>query len=167
MSLEKYLKKRNFKITPEPQGILGFKKNNESTIFVIQKHQASHLHYDLRLEVNDTLKSWAISKDIFIEPYKKKLAIETEDHPLEYANFTGIIPQGEYGAGEVELWDNGTYENVTQKEGKIIPIIQAIKEGHLTVMLKGNKLNGEFTLILLRKTKNSKQWLFFKKHKNK
>ena len=68
MSLEKYLKKRNFKITPEPQGILGFKKNNDSTIFVIQKHQASHLHYDLRLEVNDTLKSWAISKDIFNEP---------------------------------------------------------------------------------------------------
>jgi len=144
--LEEYYKKRNFLRSPEPKG---FKSKSEgSKIFVIQRHDASHLHYDLRLEIEGVLKSWAIPK---IPPEKegiKRLAVQTEDHPVEYANFEGKIPEGQYGAGTVEIWD----------KGKFIP--EKIKDNEIIFELQGNKMKGKFVLI---RFKDQKNWLFFKK----
>ena len=106
MSLEDYNEKRNFTKTNEPEGCIKIGKNN---IYVIQKHDASHLHYDLRLEMDGVLKSWAIPKEPPMQPNLKRLAIKTEDHPIEYAEFKGVIPEGAYGAGKVEIWDKGTF----------------------------------------------------------
>jgi len=145
MSLEEYNKIRNFKKTNEPEGKI---KKGQNKIYVIQKHNASHLHYDLRLEINGVLKSWAIPKEPPTEKGIKRLAVQTEDHPLDYADFEGKIPEGEYGAGKVEIWDNGTYELKESDDDKII------------VNINGKKLKGQFCLI---KFKNQeKNWLFFK-----
>ncbi|MEM1575732.1 MAG: DNA polymerase ligase N-terminal domain-containing protein [Nitrososphaerota archaeon] len=145
MSLNEYWKKRNFEKTSEPKGKL---KMGEGKIYVIQKHAARHLHYDLRLEMNGVLKSWAIPKEPPISIGIKRLAVEVEDHPIEYANFEGIIPEGEYGAGKVEIWDKGTYKLIEREEDKIV------------IEINGKKLNGFYALIRMKKSKN---WLFFKK----
>ena len=125
-------------------------------IFVIQKHFAKNLHYDFRLEVDDVLKSWAVPKCPSLNPAVKHLAIPTEDHDLDYANFEGIIPEGSYGAGAVMVWDIGTYKNL-----KNISMIECIKNGKLEFCLKGKKLKGNFALI---KTKLAKAtgWLLIK-----
>lgn len=118
-------------------------------IYVIQEHHASHLHWDLRLEMDGVLKSWAIPKEPPIDANVKRLAVEVEDHPLEYAAFEGTISEGQYGAGEVKIWDKGTYDPIDIQEGKII------------VNVDGAKLKGEYCLIKTKLQKNS--WLFFKK----
>jgi DNA ligase D-like protein (predicted 3'-phosphoesterase) len=140
LSLEEYWKKRNFGKTTEPKG--------DNKIYVIQKHAATHLHYDLRLEMDGVLKSWAIPKEPPTMPGIRRLAVEVEDHPVEYANFEGTIPEGEYGAGTVEIWDRGTYRLLERKEDKLI------------VEINGNRLSGVYVLM---RFKDKKNWLFFKK----
>lgn len=115
---------------------------------MIQKHLATHLHYDLRLEMDGVLKSWAIPKEPPVSPDVKRLAVQVEDHPVEYADFEGTIPEGEYGAGTVEIWDRGTYNLLDQKESKLV------------VDINGNRLKGVYVLVRLKDEKN---WLFFKK----
>jgi len=153
--LKKYRDKRNFEITSEPQpsGEVG----SPSQIFVVQKHSSRRLHYDLRLEVDGVLKSFAVPKGPSMNPKDKRLAIQTEAHPLEYASFQGRIPEGEYGAGTVEIWDRGRYVNMSHKDGKDISLAQALQEGHAAFWLEGEKLSGGFAL-----TRTRQGWLLVK-----
>lgn len=154
MSLETYNKKRNFSgpgSTNEPKGIS--KKQSKKLIFVVHRHEASHLHWDLRLEMNGALASWAVPKtpEELKEKGTKRLAMHVEDHPLSYATFEGTIPEGNYGAGKVEIWDNGTYELKFQDEKKI------------EFALHGKKLTGNFVLVKTSYgSKPEKSWLWFK-----
>jgi DNA ligase D-like protein (predicted 3'-phosphoesterase) len=146
MSLDEYKEKRDFRLTPEPKGSV---ENWEGNIFVIQEHDASHLHWDLRLEIGGTLKSWAVPKEPPTEKGLKRLAIQVEDHPIEYANFEGVIPEGNYGAGTVAIWDKGTF------------ILKERNDNKLTIEFKGKKMIGGYALIKAPNMgKNS--WLFFK-----
>lgn len=149
MSLREYQKKRLFHKTPEPSGMA--KKTGKSQIFVIQKHAASHLHYDLRLEMHGILKSWAVPKGPSLNPKDKRLAIQVEDHPYAYKDFEGTIPQGNYGAGEVIIWDEGEYE--------LIPP-GSLAKGNFKFILHGQKLKGAFSLIKMQNTENN--WLLIK-----
>lgn len=158
--LREYHRKRNFARTPEPNKDRKERRTHAKPIFVIQEHDASHLHYDFRLEVDGTLKSWAVPKGISDDPRVKRLAIATEDHPLGYANFGGIIPAGEYGAGSVLLWDKGSYQNLTHdNRGNQVPTRRALMNGHVTVGLNGRRLKGGYALTRL---KASNQWLLVK-----
>jgi bifunctional non-homologous end joining protein LigD len=146
--LKTYREKRDFSATSEPlPSELSARKESKSNIFVVQKHDARNLHYDLRLEVDGVLKSWAIPKGPSLDPRQKKLAIETEDHPLEYARFEGIIPKGQYGAGTVIVWDTGPYRNMTEKDGGTLSVTEALEGGHIAVWLEGRKLKGGYALI--------------------
>ena len=155
--LEKYNKKRKFSRTPEPPGK---REDEESTthhtherVFTVQKHRASHLHYDFRLEdENGVLKSWAVPKGPSLNPQTKRLAVLTEDHPYDYLLFEGTIPKGNYGAGTVIVWDHGTYKTADK-------LIEQFKTGKISIELYGKKLRGKFSLI---KTKNKNQWLLIK-----
>ncbi|CAM3022252.1 DNA polymerase ligase N-terminal domain-containing protein [Flavobacterium frigoris] len=159
MSLKKYSEKRNFNSTTEPKG--DAVKPKKELVFVVQKHAASHLHYDFRLEMDGVLKSWAIPKGPSMNPADKRLAIMVEDHPYDYKDFEGIIPEGNYGAGKVIVWDNGTYTLAdTQEEGDIK---SDLEKGKLGIILKGHKLKGEFTLVRL-KGKQENAWLLIKKN---
>jgi DNA ligase D-like protein (predicted 3'-phosphoesterase) len=131
-------------------------------VFVVQKHDASRLHYDFRLEVDGVLKSWAIPKGPSMNTRDKRLAVPTEDHPLEYRNFEGIIPEGQYGAGRVIVWDTGTFRNVTKRDGQPVPLDQAIENGQLAIWLEGKKLKGGFALTRIRDDKKP-IWLLVKK----
>jgi DNA ligase D-like protein (predicted 3'-phosphoesterase) len=156
--LKDYREKRDFRRTPEPSG---GKRTGDEPIFVIQKHDASTLHYDLRLEVDDVLKSWAVPKGPSTDPRDKRLAVPTEDHPLDYAGFEGVIPEGEYGAGPVIVWDHGTYRNIKEDDdGNEVPMEKALKDGHVTVWLDGRKLSGGYALI--RTGGDGKRWLLIK-----
>ncbi|MDD4901248.1 MAG: DNA polymerase ligase N-terminal domain-containing protein [Patescibacteria group bacterium] len=146
MSLEKYQAKRKFDKTIEPKGEV--KKSNLSR-FVVQKHRASHLHYDFRLEQAGVLKSWAVPKGVPESAGVKRLAIQVEDHPVDYINFSGIIPEGEYGAGTVEIWDKGKWQAL---DG-------ALERGSMKFKLSGKKLQGEYVLVRL---KDKKSWLIYK-----
>lgn len=157
--LEQYKKKRNFKSTPEPKPVV--KCSAKDNLFVIQQHHASHMHYDLRLEVNGVLKSWAVPKGPSLNPKDKRLAAETEDHPLDYATFEGIIPEG-YGAGTVIVWDTGTYDNISRKDGNPISMDQAYNKGHITFVLHGHKLKGAYSLIHTHMSGSEKNWLLIK-----
>ncbi|MEM2029444.1 MAG: DNA polymerase ligase N-terminal domain-containing protein [Candidatus Bathyarchaeia archaeon] len=152
MSLDEYFRKRDFSKTTEPHGRLDDKRlhegGREGRIYVIQKHDASHLHYDLRLEKDGVLKSWAIPKEPPTIKGVKRLAVQTEDHPIEYADFEGIIPEGEYGAGKVEIWDRGTFDVEDWSDEKIV------------VHIHGEKLKGRYCLVRFKKQKDG--WLFFK-----
>lgn len=164
MSLTRYKQKRNFKDTPEPEGKV--KKEAGKLIFVVQRHHASHLHYDFRLELGGTLKSWAVPKGPSLNPQDKRLAMMVEDHPISYATFEGDIPEGNYGAGHVDVWDHGTYEPVDE-DGEVISAAQftkALKSGSIKFRMKGRKLKGEFALVNLKK--DEKSWLLIK-HRDK
>jgi DNA ligase D-like protein (predicted 3'-phosphoesterase) len=128
---------------------------------VIQNHAARTLHYDLRLEIGGVLKSWAVPKEPSRDPRVKRLAVPTEDHPLEYARFEGVIPKGEYGAGRIRIWDRGTYRNLTERDGKAVPAAAAYARGHLKVWLSGRKLRGGFALTRMGKGKKAR-WLLVK-----
>ena len=166
MSLEKYKQKRNFDETAEPEGkVLKAKKKELS--FVIQRHKASRLHYDFRLELEGVLKSWAVPKGPSLNPVDKRLAMMVEDHPYDYKDFEGEIPEGNYGAGIVEIWDKGTYTTIDSaeagKEEKML--LEGLKSGNLKVLLKGKKLKGEFALVKLKKAEDN-SWLLIK-HRDK
>lgn len=147
--LEKYKKKRDFKKTPEPEGKKRKKKEKE-LIFVVQEHHARSLHWDFRLEMDGVLKSWAIPKGPPEKPGEKRLAVQVEDHPIDYSNFEGIIPEDQYGAGKVIIWDKGTYE-LLRKEPETIEFI-----------LSGKRLKGSFVLFHPKKFEE-KHWLIMKK----
>jgi bifunctional non-homologous end joining protein LigD len=153
-SLSEYRKKRRFEETPEPAGTAPHKGDK---VFVVQKHAARRLHYDLRLEVGGVLKSWAVPKGPSLNPGDKRLAVHVEDHPFEYRKFEGSIPKGNYGAGEVIIWDEGTYE----PEGTL-PADAQIKKGELKFRLHGHKLNGSFVLVRLKRGERQNEWLLIK-----
>src|SRR3981189_741277 len=142
MPLEAYRKKRDFTETPEPPGRGHPGGRRRRPIFVVQKHDASRLHYDFRLEINGVLASWAVPKGPSLDPAVKRLAIRTQDHPIEYQAFEGLIPKGQYGAGSVMLWDKGTYS----PDGDLSPE-QQLAKGEIKVVLQGKKLHGGFVLI--------------------
>jgi DNA ligase D-like protein (predicted 3'-phosphoesterase) len=146
LSLGEYQRKRRFEKSNEPRGVVKV-GSGEGGIYVIQRHQATHLHWDLRLEMEGTLKSWAVPKDPPVEKGIRRLAVQVEDHPLDYANFQGTIPEGEYGAGKVEIWDKGTYKLVDKKPNKII------------FEVNGERLKGTYCLVQFKEAKN---WLFFR-----
>lgn len=129
--------------------------------YVIQKHDASTLHYDFRIEVDGVLKSWVVPKGPSTDPREKRLAVPTEDHPLEYAEFEGVIPESEYGGGTVLIWDAGTYENITEKGGEIQPMAKALNAGHALIRLDGHKLQGGYALQRTAKGENER-WLLIK-----
>ena len=166
MSLLLYSKKRNFKKSGEPRGgkvlrsgsgknLAKEKLSRRALQFVVQKHRASHLHYDFRLEWDGVLKSWAVPKGPPRVAGDRRLAVMVEDHPYAYKDFEGRIPKGQYGAGTVEIWDAGTYEPV-------FPMAAGLREGHVTFIFHGKKLKGEYALIRFRGPKN---WLLVKAKK--
>lgn len=161
MSLNKYNEKRNFQSTDEPKGET--KKTKSELIFVVQKHAASHLHYDFRLEMEGALKSWAVPKGPSMNPEDKRLAIMVEDHPYDYKDFEGKIAEGNYGAGNVIVWDNGTYtaKDVGKSEDGEKTLIKGLLKGHIAFNLEGKKLKGEFSLVKL-KGKQDNAWLLIK-----
>jgi bifunctional non-homologous end joining protein LigD len=162
MGLDEYREKRDFKETPEPAGTKKTRKSTKLPIFVVQKHQATALHYDFRLEVEGVLASWAVPKGPSLNPAAKRLAIQTEDHPIEYANFEGVIPEGQYGAGTMMVWDKGTYETDGEDSAA-----QQLSQGELKFVLHGKKLQGGFVLIRtgLKSTgaRRQRSWLLIKR----
>ena len=164
MSLSLYKKKRSFDETPEPKGK---KKSSGRTLkFVVQKHDATNLHYDFRLEMEGVLKSWAVPKGPSLNPQDKRLAMMVEDHPFEYRTFEGTIPAGNYGAGTVMVWDEGTYtamgfeEEPVKKQEKIL--LEEMKKGDVKIVLYGQKLKGAFALVKI-KGRGENAWLLIKK----
>lgn len=163
MSLVKYRQKRDFKSTSEPQA--GTSKNKQH-IFVVQRHHASRLHYDFRLEVEGVLKSWAVPKGPSMNPTDKRLAMEVEDHPYDYKDFEGTIPAGNYGAGTVYIWDKGTFELLRPDGGNFDKeALKEINAGDLKIVMKGKKLKGEFALVKM-KGREENTWLLIK-HRDK
>jgi bifunctional non-homologous end joining protein LigD len=157
MSLTEYKRKRDFKRTPEPAGKV--KSSKGSLKFVVQKHAASRLHYDFRLELDGALKSWAVPKGPSLDPSVKALAVQVEDHPLDYAGFEGVIPEGEYGGGTVMVWDRGTWEPEGEEDAS-----RAYKKGRLKFALHGNKLKGSWALVRMGGAagEGGKNWLLIK-----
>src|SRR5438132_1133705 len=154
--LKKYKQMRDFGATPEPSG--GKTKKTKLPIFVIQKHHASHLHYDFRLEMEGVLKSWAVPRGPSYDPTVKRLAMMTEDHPYDYADFEGVIPAGNYGAGNVIIWDNGTWE-LTEPDDAV----EGVKKGKLAFKMYGKKMFGEWALVKIRgRSPKGNEWLLLK-----
>ncbi len=171
-TLSNYNKKRNFGSTAEPKGKLA--KSSKQLKFVIQRHAASRLHYDFRLEMEGVLKSWAVPKGPSLNPADKRLAMMVEDHPYDYRTFEGTIPEGNYGAGEVEIWDEGTYEALQKETSKKTAssagrdeavLLKELKQGSLKFILHGKKLKGEFALVKMRTEDDGNAWLLIK-HKD-
>jgi bifunctional non-homologous end joining protein LigD len=157
--LEEYRRRRTFTETPEPRGRA--RRRGRRLIFVVQKHESSRLHYDFRLAINGVLASWAVPKGPSINPAERRLAIRTEDHPLEYAEFEGVIPAGQYGAGTVMVWDLGTYE---PQDG--LPPDEQLARGKIDMVLQGEKLRGGFTLVRTERRSahpsQKERWLLIK-----
>lgn len=161
MSLSVYKKKRSFTKTPEPTG--GKALKNE-LVFVVQKHDASRLHYDFRLEMEGVLKSWAVPKGPSLNPEDKRLAMMVEDHPFDYRTFEGIIPEGNYGAGTVIVWDEGTYtplEDTGNKKENEKVLLKQLHAGSLKIVMHGKKLKGEFALVKTN-YQGENSWLLIK-----
>jgi len=161
-ALKKYNEKRHFEDTPEPKG----KADKEHQFrFVVQRHDASRLHYDFRLELDGVLKSWAVPKGPSMNPEDKRLAVMVEDHPVDYIDFAGSIPEGNYGAGTVEVWDHGQFFPVDEELQKLTEkqALDALKKGELKIFLKGKKLEGGFVLVKFKKEGDN--WLLIK-HKD-
>ena len=157
--LEEYRSRRDFRRTPEPAGDRA--AGSEELIFVIQKHDASTLHYDFRLEVDGVLKSWAVPKGPSTDPRVRRLAVPTEDHPIGYADFEGVIPEDEYGGGTVLVWDRGTYRNLRAEKPKgegRASMEGSLEDGHVEVWLEGKKLHGGYALIRT----GDERWLLVK-----
>ncbi len=167
MTLREYHQKRNFKATPEPDGEEEVQLADEP-MFVVQKHKASHLHYDFRLEVDGVLKSWAIPKGPTLDTNAKRLAVKVEDHPLSYGHFEGTIPEGNYGAGEVIVWDTGTYRSAEFEDDEFDAkenqkkIRAGLRSGQLKFTLNGKKLKGNFALVKLKNVETGKSWILIK-----
>jgi bifunctional non-homologous end joining protein LigD len=171
MALEEYKRKRRFEETPEPPPKVQKKTEHR---FVVQKHDATRLHYDFRLELDGVLKSWAVPKGPSLDPEDKRLAMEVEDHPVSYHDFEGIIPEGNYGAGSVMVWDVGTWQPLSPVpvNGKYVPgtdeeARQMLAKGDLKFRLEGKKLKGDFALIKMRGRRpgsKGNEWLLIKKH---
>jgi DNA ligase D-like protein (predicted 3'-phosphoesterase) len=159
-ALKKYRSKRDFEKTTEPSG--DDSRSAKPNLFVVQKHDARNAHYDFRLEIDGVLKSWAVPKGPSTDPREKRLALPTEDHPLEYADFEGVIPENEYGAGTVLIWDRGTYRNLREdKKDDGMSIADSYEEGKIEIFLKGEKLRGGYALIRMGRGKKE-QWLLKK-----
>ena len=162
MGLREYFRKRAFGKTPEPKGAI--KTSHGRLKFVVQEHDATRLHYDFRLELDGVLKSWAIPKGPSLDPGEHHLAVQTEDHPFSYRNFEGVIPEGNYGAGNVIVWDEGWYEaRMGGAKDNEKTLRAGLKKGHLTFVLHGEKLKGEFALIKIKNSEDKKAWLLVKK----
>ena len=171
MALEEYQRKRRFSETPEPPPKVEKKKGNR---FVVQKHRATRLHYDFRLEMDGVLKSWAVPKGPSLDPADKRLAMQVEDHPVSYFDFEGTIPEGNYGAGAVMVWDVGTWEPLSPVtvKGKYVPATEAeadamLKKGDFKFRLRGKRLNGDFALVHIKARRpgsKGNEWLLIKKH---
>lgn len=160
--LSAYRSRRNFRRTREPQPVERPRRRAGGRRFVIQKHDASTLHYDFRLEVDGVLVSWAVPKGPSTDPSDKRLAIQTEDHPLDYAGFEGCIPSGEYGAGTVMVWDTGPYRNLRARKGRRSKSMEAsLEDGLVEVWLDGGKLQGGYALKRMRGG-DRPQWLLIK-----
>ena len=159
MSLTEYRKKRNFRTSPEPSGNSSAPRRAKgSLVFVVQKHRATQLHYDFRLEWNGVLHSWAVPRGPSPDPSVKRLAMQVEDHPIEYGRFEGVIPEGEYGGGTVMLWDNGEWSP------EVADVTAALQKGDLKFTLHGKKLRGSWVLVRTRGygSKADKSWLLIK-----
>ncbi len=159
MPLEEYRRKRRFQVTPEPSGEKKERPRREKALaYVIQKHRASQLHYDFRLEWNGVLLSWAVPKGPSLDPKVKRMAMQVEDHPLAYAKFEGVIPEGEYGGGTVMIWDEGAWKP------EVPDVDAALKKGDLKFTLKGKKLRGSWVLVRLKPRGGEKRsgWLLIK-----
>lgn len=156
-----YQEKRDFRKTPEPKGGRG--RNKDGRIFVIQKHDAQNLHYDFRLQIGDALVSWAVPKGLSTAANEKRLAVRTEDHPPDYADFEGVIPEDEYGGGTVMVWDKGTYEPLAHEDddGSEKTMKQALDDGALKFELHGEKLQGGYAMARTQDG-DDEQWLIFK-----
>lgn len=157
--LKKYNEKRDFSKTSEPSPSSIHVKENDKPVFVVQRHDASRLHFDLRLEVDGVLKSWAVPKGPSLNPKDSRLAVMTEDHPLAYATFEGEIPKGEYGGGTVEIWDSGTWEPAEEYRD----VEAALDNGLLEFVLHGSKLKGEFAIFKTKYKGAKDSWLLKKK----
>jgi bifunctional non-homologous end joining protein LigD len=155
MALDEYRRKRDFKKTPEPAPQPA-KGRRERLSYLIQKHDATRLHYDFRLELHGVLLSWAVTKGPSLDPADKRLAVRTEDHPLSYGTFEGTIPKGQYGGGTVMLWDQGTWEPNGDP-------VDGLKKGHLSFVLHGERLKGGWDLIRMRAEGKRDNWLLIKK----
>ncbi|MFI2200349.1 DNA polymerase ligase N-terminal domain-containing protein [Streptomyces sp. NPDC020192] len=158
--LEKYRGKRRAGRTPEPMG--GASSKGGRRRFVIQKHSATALHYDFRLEAGGVLKSWAVPKGPSTDPRDRRLAMRTEDHPVDYLGFEGVIPPGEYGAGEVIVWDTGTYRNLAEDKGRKVPVAKGVGEGHVKVWLEGEKLRGGYAMTRTGQDGERERWIMIK-----
>jgi DNA ligase D-like protein (predicted 3'-phosphoesterase) len=158
-SLRAYRARRRSGRSPEPLGKR--RSSGEQPVFVVQEHEASTHHFDFRLEADGVLKSWAVPKGPSTDPRDKRLAIPVEDHPLDYADFEGVIPEDEYGGGSMIVWDRGTYDNITVKDGGPEPVATALDAGHLMVELHGDKLCGGYALQRISRGDDAK-WLLIK-----
>jgi bifunctional non-homologous end joining protein LigD len=158
MALEEYARKRHFKDTPEPPPKKPKSKRAASPYFCVQRHDATRLHYDFRLEIDGVLKSWAVPKGPTLDPAVKHFAAHVEDHPVDYGSFEGNIPAGNYGAGSVMLWDRGTFELIGDASGQ-----EQIERGDLKFHLNGDKLKGDYALVHMRGRGKGNEWLLIKK----
>ena len=164
-SLTEYERKRDFSKTREPSGrSKKAKARRRHPRFAIQKHSATSLHYDLRLEVDGVLASWAVPKGPSLNPADKRLAVRTEDHPLEYLEWEGVIPKGEYGAGPMIVWDRGVFQNISEtRRGEKMDLSKAIDVGDVKIFMLGEKIKGAYALVRTSKPGDREQWLLIKK----
>jgi bifunctional non-homologous end joining protein LigD len=158
--LAEYDRKRDFTRTSEPKGVR--KASTKKLAFVIQKHEASRLHYDLRLELDGVMKSWAVPKGPSLDPSVKRLAVQVEDHPVDYNSFEGTIPEGEYGGGTVMVWDRGTYTYGGDETSGVDGLRRGLEKGTLEFTLSGKRLKGTWVLVRTRRAGKAQQWLLIK-----